>query len=128
GFATLAARWPRWPWWRIPDPWPPFVERRIGERWSGVVHATGPDLLPTSPRLVATCHDLIPAHPELGESGTGRGLQILRHRRYLRRLATARLVLCPSAETADDVVRLAGIAPDRVRVVPCGRSPPVRPR
>src|SRR5947207_2243676 len=129
GFRAVAVHWPRWPWWRIPDPWPALVgERRVAGLWSGVIHATGPDLLPRSSRLVVTCHDLIPAHPELEEGGGGRGLQARRHRRYLRRLADARLVLCPSAETAGDVVRLAGAAPERVRVVPWGSSAAARPR
>ena len=52
-----------------------------------------------------------------------------KHRRYVaeerQALARARLVICNSNRTADDVVRLAGVARDRTRVVYYGIEPAV---
>jgi glycosyltransferase involved in cell wall biosynthesis len=45
--------------------------------------------------------------------------------RYLERLRAARLVMTPSQETADDVVRLAGVDPSRVRVIPWAAPLPI---
>lgn len=122
GFTARGVNWPRWPLHRVPDPWPAAIGERTARRLAAgaVFHAVQPALLPAG-RTVATCHDLIPAAFARDYlSGPGRAPQAIAYRRYLRRLAEARLVLAPSAETASDVVRLAGIDPARVRVVPWG--------
>ena len=94
----------------------------------GVFHAVQPALVPPG-RTVVTCHDLIPAcFPADYLAGPGRAAQALAYRRYLRRLPRARLVLAPSAETAADVARLAGVDPARVRVVPWGVPEPAAPQ
>jgi glycosyltransferase involved in cell wall biosynthesis len=70
---------------------------------------------------VVTCHDLIPAcFPQEYLAGPGRAPEARAYRRFLGRLAKARLVLTPSSETAGDVVALAGVPEERVRVVPWG--------
>ena len=122
GFDAREVAWPRWPLHRVPDPWPAAVGERAARRLArgGVFHAVQPALVPAG-RTVVTCHDLIPAClPDEYLAGPGRAAQALAYRRYLRRLARARLVLTPSAETAGDVARIAGVDPGRVRVVPWG--------
>ena len=129
GFAHRVLRWPRWPWYRVPDPWPEIVGERLLRRMSpGLVHATQPGLVPGGPGVVVSCYDLIPlCFRRQYLDGPGRAAQAREYRRYLRRLAVARLVLTPSRETADDVVRLAGVGPERVRVVPLGTPPEAAP-
>jgi glycosyltransferase involved in cell wall biosynthesis len=129
GFDAREVAWPRWPLHRLPDPWPAAVGERAARRLAGgaVFHAVQPALVPAG-RTVVTCHDLIPAClPDEYLAGPGRAAQALAYRRYLRRLARARLVLTPSAETAADVARIAGVDPDRVRVVPWGAPAPAAP-
>ena len=122
GFGVRRIRWPRWRWYRLPDPWPELVGERLVARMApGVVHATQPSLVPAGPAVVVSCYDLIPlCFRRQYLEGAGRAAQARVYRRYLRRLAVARLVLAPSRETADDVERLAGVDPARVRVVPLG--------
>ena len=120
GFAGREVRWPRWPLYRLPDPWPPALGERVARRRAagGVFHATQPALVPRG-RTVATCFDLIPAvfrHEYL--AGAGRAPEALAYRHFLRRLGQARLVVVCSGETAADVERLAGAAAERIRVVP----------
>ena len=77
---------------------------------------------------LATCHDLLQIQLALGEldgprpGATGRVFQkwILRH---LRRLPFA---VCVSSRTRDDLLRLAGLAPDRAAVVLNGLNHPFR--
>src|SRR5262245_27759941 len=122
GFEARPLRWPRWRWYRVPDPWPELVgERLVGRMAGGVVHATQPALVPSGPAVVVSCYDLIPlCFRRQYLDGVARAPQARAYRRYLRRLAVARLVLAPSRETADDVTRLVGIDPARVRLVPLG--------
>jgi glycosyltransferase involved in cell wall biosynthesis len=130
GFDARAVAWPRWPLHRLPDPWPAAVGERLARRLAAgaLFHAVQPALVPAG-RTVVTCHDLIPAcFPGEYLAGPGRAAQALAYRRYLRRLAAARLVLAPSAETGGDVARLAGVDPARVRVVPWGAPEPVPPQ
>jgi alpha-1,3-rhamnosyl/mannosyltransferase len=122
GFDVRPLRWPRWRWYRLPDPWPALVgERMVARMADGVVHATQPALVPPGPAVVVSCYDLIPlCFRSQYLEGAARAAQARAYRRFLRRLAFARLVLTPSQETADDVTRLVGVDPGRVRVVPLG--------
>ena len=91
-----------------------------------LAHVDAPALLPR--RAVVTVHDLIlfvlrdlyaPGKPL--RYRLGRALD----RRVLRR---ARLVLTDSAASRDDILRLFGLAPGRVRVAPLGVSARFRPQ
>jgi glycosyltransferase involved in cell wall biosynthesis len=129
GFQVTEVAWPAWPLHRLPDPWPLARGERVVRRLAGdgAFHATQPGLVPAG-RTVVTCHDLIPLAfwaEYLG--GAGRSGQAALYRHFLHRLRGARLVLAPSRETADDAVRLAGVAPERVRVVPWGAPAAVAP-
>jgi glycosyltransferase involved in cell wall biosynthesis len=129
GFVAREVRWPRWPLHRLPDPWPAVVGERTARRLAtgGVFHAVQPALVPGG-RTVVTCHDLIPAcFPGEYLAGAGRAAQALAYRRFLRRLRRATLVVTPSAETARDLLRLAGVDEGRVRVVPWGAPRPPAP-
>lgn len=128
GFEARPVRWPRWPLYRLPDPWPWTVGERAARRAAagGVFHAQQPALVPRG-LTVVTCFDLIPAcFPEY-LAGAGRAPEALAYRRFLRRLAQARLVLAPSRETAGDLARLAGVDPGRIRVVPLAAPVPAAP-
>ena len=128
GFESRAVRWPRWPLYRLPDPWPwARGERAVRRAAEGrLFHAQQPALVPPG-RTVVTCFDLIPAcFPEY-LAGAGRAGEALAYRHFLRRLGEARLVLTPSHETAADVARLARVDPARIRVVPLAAPTPVAP-
>jgi glycosyltransferase involved in cell wall biosynthesis len=130
GFASREVRWPRWPSHRLPDPWPALVGERLVRDRQRVFHATTPALVPSGSRaaVVAACYDLVPACFPREFLGRGRAAEAAAYRRYLRRLRGARLVLVPSAETGADAVRLAGVDPGRVRVVPLAAPPASPPR
>ena len=116
-FTGRPVRWPAWPYYRVPDPFPPLIERALGR--NGVFHATQPSLVPRRGRVVATCYDLIPARfPRWYLSGPGRWPERAAYRRYLGRLRAAQLVWAISEQSGHDAVRLAGVDPGRVRVVP----------
>ena len=128
GFEAREVRWPRWPVYRLPDPWPVAVGERAARRLAadGAFHAVQPSLVPRG-RTVVTCFDLIPAAFRAEYlSGAGRAPEALAYRHFLRRLGQARLVLVPSAETAVDLQSIAGVPPERIRVVPLATpaSPP----
>jgi glycosyltransferase involved in cell wall biosynthesis len=129
GFAAREVEWPSWRLHRVPDPWPRTVGERAVRRLADdrVFHAVQPDLVPAG-RTVVTLHDLIPAAyaPEYLE-GPGRAAEALAYHRFLGRVRRAAMVLTPSRETAEDAMRLAGIAPERLRVVPWAAPPPVAP-
>jgi glycosyltransferase involved in cell wall biosynthesis len=128
GFEGHEVIWPRWPIYRLPDPWPLAIVERAARRLAadGVFHALQPALVPTG-LTVVTCFDLIPAvFRQEYLAGPGRAPEALAYRHFLRRLAGARLVLVPSAETAGDVERTAGVAAERIRVVPLA-APPAPP-
>jgi glycosyltransferase involved in cell wall biosynthesis len=124
GFRSRAVRWPAWPLYRLPDPWPAAVGERLVRRMGArLFHATQPALAPAG-RTVVTCYDLIPArYPREYLAGPGRLGERLAYRHFLRRLREAAVVLAPSRQTADDLVRLAGVAAGRVRLVPLGVPP-----
>jgi alpha-1,3-rhamnosyl/mannosyltransferase len=65
---------------------------------------------------VVTVHDVL--FLEFPEAYTERGLAF--HRRALRRLSQADLVICPSRAAADALRSLPQELPDRIRVVPLG--------
>lgn len=120
GFEAREIRWPRWPSYRLPDPWPATVGERAARKLAGpcAFHAVQPALVPGG-RTVVTCFDLIPAvFRREYLAGPGRAPEAVAYRHFLRRLASARLVLVPSAETGADVERLAGVERTRIRVVP----------
>jgi glycosyltransferase involved in cell wall biosynthesis len=84
-------------------------------------------LLPRA-RTVISCHDLMLMKAAEGAAGFAPGrLSLARFRwstSYLRRAAR---VVCPSEATKGDVVRLLGIAPERIAVVPYGIGASFRP-
>ena len=124
GFRAREVRWPAWPLYRLPDPWPAAIGERLVRRMGArVFHATQPSLAPAG-ASVMTCYDLIPAaYPREYLGGVGRLAERAAYRRFLARLREAALVLTPSRETAEDCVRLAGVRPERVRHVPLGIPP-----
>jgi glycosyltransferase involved in cell wall biosynthesis len=127
GFAARRVVWPEWGLHRLPDPWPATVgERLVRHMEPALFHATQPALVPEGVPTVATCYDLIPAvYRKEYLEGAGRAAEAHAYARFLRRLAQARVVITPSRETADDAVRLAGLDPRRVRVIPLAAPLPV---
>ena len=101
--------------------WPP-VERATGA--VDVVHATTIIVPPRAAApLVVTLHDLAFLHDP--ESFTAHGVKAFTAGlARIRRDAAA--VLCSSQATLDDA-RAAGLAPDRLRLVPLGLEPVARP-
>jgi glycosyltransferase involved in cell wall biosynthesis len=91
---------------------------------AAVIHAPSPAAVPPAgdgQRLVVTVHDVaFLVHPRLFPP-TWRTVFRLGLRRATR---TADAVLVPSTSTSDDVTRLAGVAPDRVRVIPLAATLP----
>lgn len=130
GFAERRVRWPAWRVPRVPDPWPALrLERAVRRRAEPLFHATHAGLAPAGPGVVVTLHDLIPAaFPRLYLAGAGRLPERLAYEAFLRRLRAADRVLAVSRATADDAVRLAGVDPARVRVVPNGLPAAPEPR
>lgn len=123
-FTTVPLSLPGWPLWRlgVPDPWPALVAGRVLRRVrAAVFHATRPELVPSGLATVVSCYDLIPLRmPSLYLDGTRRAAQKAAYAHYLSRLRSARLVLAPTRATADDLILLAGVDADRVRIVPLG--------
>ena len=84
-------------------------------------------LLPRA-RTLVSCHDLMLLKAEEGVAGfaPGRG-QLARFRwstSYLKKVAR---VVCPSESTKHDLVRLRGVSPQRISVVPYGVDARFRP-
>ena len=96
----------------------PRVERATGA--VDVIHATGYALPPRSAPLVATVHDLHFLHEP--DHFTPQGVRTFSRFLELVR-AEASIVVCPSEDARRDCAG-AGIAPNRLRVVPWG----IRPR
>ncbi len=72
-------------------------------------------------RTVVTCHDLMRLKLALGELPRSRERAIVgpaRFRWSVSHLSRAARVVCPSAATGADVIRLCGVAPERVQVIP----------
>lgn len=92
----------------------PHVERATGR--VDVIHATGMAIPPRTAPLVVTVHDLAFVHHP--EHATRNGLRFFRQS-LDRTRRDAALVLCPSEATRRDCAD-AGIAEDRLRVVPWG--------
>jgi glycosyltransferase involved in cell wall biosynthesis len=96
----------------------PAVQRATGP--VDVIHATGMAVPPRTAPLVVTVHDL--AFERYPQHATRNGLRFFRQ--SLRRTRErADLVLCPSEATRRDCIR-AGIAVDKLRVVPWGVDVP----
>jgi glycosyltransferase involved in cell wall biosynthesis len=127
GFSYHRVPWPEWRLHRLPDPFPGAVtERAVRKLVPRLFHATQPTLMPDGVPLIATCHDVIPAaYPRDYLDGAGRSAEARAYGKYLERLRDARLVMTPSQETADDVVRLAGVDRARVRVIPWAAPLPI---
>lgn len=129
GFAAIEVRWPAWRLHRVPDPWPVVVGERAARRAANgaVFHAVQPSLVPSG-RTVVTCYDLIPAAFAAEYlAGAGRAGERAAYRHFLHRLRGAPVVVVPSRETAGDAVRLAGVDPARLRVVPLAVPEPAEP-
>ncbi len=91
--------------------WPP-VQRATGP--VDAIHATGMAVPPRSAPLAVTVNDLAFLHHP--DHFTARGVRFFAQSLELAR-NDADIVVCPSQHTADDCLR-AGIAADRVRIVP----------
>jgi glycosyltransferase involved in cell wall biosynthesis len=91
----------------------------------GYAHAAA--LLPRE-RTVIECHDLMLLKAEEGVAGFTPGrVQLARFRwstSYLKKVAR---VICPSESTMRDLVRLRGVSPERISVVPQGVDACFRP-
>lgn len=129
GFLYHRVQWPEWPLHRLPDPFPGAVtERAVRRLEPQLFHATQPALMPRNLPMMATCYDMIPAaYPRDYLEGAGRKAEAHAYDKYLERLRGALIVTVPSKETADDVVRLAGVDPARVRVIPLATPLPIPP-
>ena len=102
----LYETWVRWNW--------PKVEAVVGD--IDVAHATGLIPCATDAPLVVTVHDVAFLHDP--DKFTRHGVRLMRRALDVVR-ARADLVLCSSAATVADCVA-AGIAADRIRLVPLG--------
>ena len=84
----------------------------------GLVSGTGSDPGRGGPVKIVTVHDLAPLRADGGVNLSPR--QRERFRRTVADVRLADLVLADSRHSAEDVVRLLGVAEDRVRVLPLG--------
>ncbi len=121
GFTDIRVRWPRWPTHHVPDPWPALrLHDVLRAHTPGLFHATQPQLVP-DPHVfptVVTCYDLTPLHENVRNP-----LHRHAYSTYLQRLVRARRVIAISRATADDLTRMLGIEPRRIRVVHLGVPP-----
>lgn len=91
----------------------------------GYAHAAA--LLPPA-RTVISCHDLMLLVAAEGHAGFEPGrLSLVRFRWTVSFLRRAAAVIVPTEATRRDVVRLAGVDPARIRVVPYGVDARFRP-
>lgn len=112
--------------------YPPLLRRQI--RWADVVHicdqanAVYISHLRGKPHLV-TCHDMLAIRAALGEipespiGRTGR----LYQRWILRGLRRAQAIACVSAQTGEELRRVAGVPEERIAIVPNALNYPYRP-
>ena len=112
--------------------YPPLLRRQV--RWADVVHicdqanAVYVPHLRGKPHLV-TCHDMLAIRAALGDipespvGWTGR----LYQRWILRGLRRARAIACVSAQTGEELRRVAGVPEDRISIVPNALNYPYRP-
>jgi len=109
--------------------YPLAANRRRADVYHVVDHGYGhvAALLPRE-RVVMSCHDLMLMRAAEGDAGFTPGRASLARFRwstsYLRRAAR---VVTPSEATKRDVVRLRGVSPDRISVVPYGVDDRFRP-
>lgn len=125
GLRRVQVRWPEWHHRRLPDPHPAMsLERHIRRLRPRLFHATQPELVPDPRRMAVsvTCYDLIPLH-EPPRNPLHRAV----HRRYVRRLTAARMILAISQATATDLRETLGIPEERIRVTPLGVATPAPP-
>lgn len=79
-------------------------------------------------RVVVSCHDLMLLNAAEGRAGFPPGrLSLARFRWSTSYLRSAAHVICPTEVTKSDVVRLRGVSPDRISVVPYGVDARFRP-
>ena len=99
--------------------------RRMAERWARRLRAAGARIIANGGNLdagdVDWVHYVHAAHAPAAHGVANRLLLTRKHRSYVRAerraLQRARIVICNSSRTADDVVRLAGVDATRTRVV-----------
>ena len=100
--------------------WYPFLaQRAAAEQGADIYHSPLPrgPLRRGSPPFVVTVHDLVPMRfPET----TTRWSRLYGRLTFRRVLAAADRIIVPSQNTADDLNGLAGIPPNKIRVVPNG--------
>lgn len=105
----------------IPDPRPGREGvKRVAELRPRLFHATQPGIIPEDGPVIATCHDLIPLRYPALYLGSHRFIERRAYHHYLACLRRARIIIAPSVSTASDLTSLAGIPPERVRVIPHG--------
>ena len=112
--------------------YPPLLRRQI--RWADVVHvcdqanAVYVPHLRGKPHLV-TCHDMLAIRAALGQIAesrvgwTGR----LYQRWILRGLRRTQAIACVSAQTSEELRRVAGVPEGRIAIVPNALNYPYRP-
>jgi len=99
--------------------------RRNAHKWAERLRPSGVHIIANGGNVDAHdinwVHYVHGAYVPVAHGAVNRLLVTAAHREYLRAerraLAGARLVICNSRRTADDVVRVAGVSPERVRVV-----------
>lgn len=99
--------------------YPAILRRRAVRAKADVLHCPAPrgPLRRGRPPLVVTVHDLVPF---LFPATMTRWSLLYARATHRRILMAADRIICDSADTANDVVTILGVAHDRVRVVPLG--------
>lgn len=112
--------------------WYPFLgASRAAARGADVFHCPAPrgPLIKRGLPVVMTIHDLVPFLFPQTMTPWSRAYSRATHRRVL---TLAERIICPSNDTARDVVRILGVDEKRVRVIPLGVDShffePLRPR
>jgi len=100
--------------------WYPWLARRAARAaGADVYHSPLPrgPLTSGSPPFVVTVHDLVPIRFPETTTGWSRAYSAITFHRIL---GAADRILVPSQDTANDLNALAGVPPDKIRVVPNG--------